>query len=104
MENDVRILEHWFNLFVKLNWNIYILTPLRYISLSGFSFDCFLKLSKVELDTMQVEQMLKDFISAVRDGICDAMGKRQMKNVESRQFLYFDANNLFGYALMPKLF
>ena len=41
-ENDVKILEHCFNLFVKLNINTYKLNHLHYISLPGYSFDCFL--------------------------------------------------------------
>ena len=39
MENDVRILEHCFNLLVKLNIDIYKLNSLHYISLPGFNFD-----------------------------------------------------------------
>ena len=66
IENDIFILVHRFNLFVKLNMNTYKLNPLRYISLPSYSFDCFLKLSKVELDTIQDEQILKDFITAIR--------------------------------------
>ena len=50
--NDVRILEHCFNLFVKLNIDIYKLNPQHYISLPGFSFDCFLKLSEIEIETI----------------------------------------------------
>ena len=38
MENGFRILEHCFNLFVKLNIDIYKFNPLHYISLPGFSF------------------------------------------------------------------
>ena len=45
MENDVRILEYSFNSFVKLNMITYKLNTLHYISLQGYSFDCFLKLS-----------------------------------------------------------
>ena len=78
IENDVRILEHCFNLFVKLNINTYKLHPLHYISLPGYCFDCFLKLKKVELDTIKDEQMLKDFITAIRASICDVMGNRKM--------------------------
>ena len=63
MENDIFILGHCFSLFVKLNMNTYNLNPLHYISLPSYSLDCFLKLSKVELDTIQDEQILKDFIS-----------------------------------------
>ena len=58
MENDTFILGHCFNLFVKLNMNTYKLNPLHYISLPSYWFDCFLKLSKVELDTIQDEQIL----------------------------------------------
>ena len=59
MENDIFILGHCFNLFVNLNMNTYELNPLHYISLPGYSFDCFLKLSNVELDTIQDEQILR---------------------------------------------
>ena len=53
MENDIFILGHCFNPFVKLNMNTYKLNPLHYINLPGYSFDCLLKLSNVELDTIQ---------------------------------------------------
>ena len=76
MEIDVRILEHCLNLLVKLNIDINKLNPLRYITLPGFSFDCFLELREVKLETLQHEKMLKDFISAMRGGICGVMGNR----------------------------
>ena len=122
------ILGHCFNLFVKLNMNTYKLNPLHYISLSGYSFDCFLKLSNVELDTIKDEQILKDFISAMRGGICGVMGDRYIrsqsqsqrsirepasqmaehgeawtKSHDRRSIWYIDANNSYGYALMQKL-
>ena len=81
MENDIFKLGHCFNLFDKLNMNTYKLNPLQYISLPGYSFDCFLKLSNVELDTIQDEQILKDFISAMRDGICGVMGDRYISRL-----------------------
>ena len=80
MENDIFILGHCFNLFVKLNMNTHELNPLHYISLPGYSFDCFLKLSNVELDIMQVEQIIKDFISAMRGGICGVICNRYISN------------------------
>ena len=78
--NGEIILGNCFNLFAKLNMNTYKLNPLHYISLTGYSFDCFLKLSNVELDTIQDEQILKDFISAMRGGICGAMGDRYIRS------------------------
>ena len=49
--------------------NTYKLNPVHYISLPSYCFDCFLKLSNVELDTVQNEQILKEFISAMRGGM-----------------------------------
>ena len=83
-ENDILALGHCFNLFVKLNMSTYKLNPLHYISLPSYSFDCFLKLSKNELDTIQDEQILKDFISAMRGGICGVMGNRYILKVRFR--------------------
>ena len=92
--------------------NTYKLNPLHYISLPGNSFDCFLKLSNVELDTIQDEQILKDFISAMRGGICGVMGDRYISSQSqsqgsirepASQIWYINANNLYGYALMQKL-
>ena len=85
MENDIFRLGHCFNLFVKLNMNTYKLNPLHYISLPSYSFDCFLKLSKVELDTIQDEQILKDFISAMRGGLCGVMGDRYIRSQSQSQ-------------------
>ena len=117
MGNDGRLLVDCFNSIVKLNIDTCKLHPVHYISLPGYSSDCFLKLSQVELDTLQDEQMLKDFISAIKGGICGDMGnryvysngqsqshnRRQMAGHDQRSIYYIDANNLYGYALMQKL-
>ena len=122
MENDIFIIGHCFSLIVKLIMNTNKLNPLHYITLPSYSFDCFLKLSKVELDTIQDEQTVKDFISAVRGGICGVMSNRYIKSqIESyrqnqsqsqsqrsmeehdrRSIWCIDANILYGYALMQK--
>ena len=83
--------------------------PLHYVSLPGFSFDCWLMSSGVTLDTLQDKQMLDDFVEAKRGGICGIMGDRIVKNGETgmkshnRNIWYIDANNLYGYAMMQKL-
>ena len=128
MENVVKTLEHCFKPFVKLNINILKLNPLHYISLPGFSFDFFLKLSEVELE---IKHMLKDFVNARRGGICGVMAKRyinsqsqsqgrshsqsqsqshsqnqcqiQIQNQSPRSILNIDANYFYGYALMQQL-
>ena len=52
------------------------LNPLHYVSLPGYSFDCWLMSSGVKLDTLQDKQMLDDCVGAKRGGICGIMGDR----------------------------
>ena len=85
------------------------LNPLHYVSLPGYSFDCWLMSSGVTLDTLQDKQMLDDFVEAKTGGICGIMGDRIVNNGETgmkyhnRNIWYIDANNLYGYAMMQKL-
>ena len=54
--------------------------------------------------------MLKDFINAIRGGICGVTGDRYVNRGETwakshynRNICYIHANNLYGYVLMQKL-
>ena len=62
------------NEYVKLSIKEFKLNPLHYVSLPGYSFDCWLMLSGVTLDTLQDKQTLDDFVGAKRGGICGIMG------------------------------
>ena len=79
------------------------LNPLHYVSLPGYSFDCWLMSSGVTLDTLQDKQMLDDFVGAKRGGICGIMGDRYIDSSDGKTIWYIDANNLYGYAMMQKL-
>ena len=109
LQNDVEILDYCMNELVKLSMKEFKLNPLHYLSLPGYSFDCWIMSSGVTLDTLQDKQMLDDFIEAKRRGICGIMGDRIVNNVETgmkshnRIIWYIDANNLYGYAMMQKL-
>ena len=72
------------NEYVKLSMKGFKLNPLHYISLPGYSFDCWLMSSGVTLDTLQDKQMLDDFVGAKRDGICGIMGDRYIDNSDGK--------------------
>ena len=91
------------NEYVKLCMKEFKLNPLHYVSLPGYSFDCWLMSSGVTLDTLQDKQMLDDFVGAKRGGICEIMGDRYIDNSDGKTIWYIDANNLYGYAMMQKL-
>ena len=133
LQNDVEILDYCMNGYVKLSMKEFRLNPLHYVSLPGYSFDCWLMSSGVRLDSLQDKQMLDDFVGAKRGGICGIMGDRyvnsetwtkshrqsrftdnsdgksirepasQMAEHDRRSIWYIDANNLCGYAMMQKL-
>ena len=92
------------NEYVKLSIKEFKLNPLHYVSLPGYSFDCWLMSSGVTLDTLQDKQMLDDFVGAKTGGICGIMGHRYINAIESnRSIWYINANNLYGCAMMQKL-
>ena len=133
LQNDVEILDYCINEYVKLSMKEFKLNPLHYVSLPGYSFDCWLLSSGVTLDTLQDKQMLDDFVRAKRGGICGIMGDRyvsrekwtkshrqshfadnsdgksirepasQTAEHDQRSMWYIDANNIYGYAMMQKL-
>ena len=109
LQNDVEILDYCLNGYVQLGMKEFKLNPLHYVSLTVYSFNCWLMSSGVPLDTLQDKQMLDNFVEAKRGGICGIMGDRIVNNGETgmkshdRYIWYIDANNLYGYAIMQKL-
>ena len=79
-QNDVEILDYCMNENVKFSMKEFGLKPLHYVSLPGYSIDCWLTSSGVSLDTLQDKQMLDDFVEAKRGGICGIMGDRIVNN------------------------
>ena len=103
LQNDVEILDYCMNEYVKLSMNEFKLNPLHYVSLPGYSFDCWLMSSGVTLETLQDKQMLDEFVGAKRGGICGIMGDRYINNSDGKTIWYIDANNLYGYAMTQNL-
>ena len=52
LQNDVELLDYCMNEYVKLSMKEFKLNPLYYVSLPGYSFDCWLMSSGVRLDTL----------------------------------------------------
>ena len=80
----------------------FFLNPLHYVTLPGYSFDCWFMPSGDELERLQDKQLLDDFVEAKRGGICGIMGDRYETH-SNMSIWYTDANDLYGYAMMQKL-
>jgi predicted transcriptional regulator len=111
LQRDVLLLADIMETFRKVSKRDYGLDPLHYLTLPSFSWDCsLLKIYKskiipgIELLTdMDMLLMVED---GTRGGI--SMIKHRYANVEedlsSKRFIrYFDANNLYGWAMTQYL-
>ena len=74
------MLDYCINEYVKLSMKEFGLNPLHYVSVPGYSFDCWLMSSGVSLDTLKDKQITDDFVEAKRGGICGIMGDRIVNN------------------------
>ena len=60
----MKLLDYCMNYYVYVSIKEFGLNPLHYVSLPEYSFDCWLMLSSVTLDTLLDKQMPDDFVGA----------------------------------------
>ena len=72
----MKILDYCLNEYVALSMKEFGLNPIHYVSLPGYSFECWPITKGVSLETKQDKQTLDDFIAAKRGGIHSIMGDR----------------------------
>ena len=62
LQNDEGLLDYCINEYVALSMKEFNLNPLQYVSLPGYTYDCWLMISGFFLDKRQDKQMLDDFL------------------------------------------
>jgi hypothetical protein len=85
---DVVLLADVFENFRKLCLQTHGLDPCHYCTSPGFCFDACLKLTKVELDLLQEQEMYEFFEKSIRGGIAVISGRFAEAN--NRYAPYFD--------------
>lgn len=92
---------------------IYELDPAHYISLPSYSWDCLLKYTKVRIELLiEIDQI--NFVErGLRGGMCQCSlrhakaNNKYMReynsNIPSTYLMYFDVNNLYGWAMSQAL-
>ena len=109
---DVLLLADVFENFRRKSLQDYSLDPIHYFSTPHFTLDAFLSFSKVSLDLiMDINQFLflKDGIRGGLSMCCQRYSKNNVpgtsfdSNISERYLYYFDANNLYGKAMMSPL-
>jgi len=110
LECDVLLLADIFENFRKTCLNSYKLDPANYISSPGLSWDAMLLKTDIKLDLISDLSMLNMIEKQKKGGLCFVGSKRHVKannkylenfNPEepSNYIMYWDANNLYGWAM-----
>ena len=75
---------------------------LSYFSSPGLSFDAILKTSKVELEKIK-DINVHNFIEKGMRGCISYISKRYSHCEEKKSIMYWDMNNLYGFAMIQYL-
>ena len=95
---DVLQLADLFENFVEKSTLMFGINPLYSYSAPGYTWKAGLKLIYIKLDFIHSKELLLLLENNIRGGILSVMGDRHVQSDESKQILYIDANNLYGWV------
>ena len=103
LKSDVLLLACVFEKFIKVSVNEFDINPLYCVSLPGYTWQCGLKYTGINLQTLHDKDMILLLENNIRGGISSVMGDRYIKSNENKKILYIDANNLYGHSMSQPL-
>ena len=83
--------------------DVYEISPLYFVSLPGYTWTCGLKYTNIRLQTLQDKDMILLLENDIRGGVSGVMGDRYVKSDKNKNIIYFDATNLYGFAMSKPL-
>ena len=103
LKSDVFLLACVFEKFMKVSVNEFDINPLYCVSLPGYTWQCGLKYTGINLQTLQDKDMILLLESNIRGGISSIMGDKYIQSDENKKIMLFDANNLYGDSMSQPL-
>ena len=114
LQTDVLLLADVFEQFRKVCLNYYGLDPANYLSAPSIAWDAMLLKTDIKLDLISDLKMLNMIERQKRGGLCFVGSQRHVKannkylnnfdvNEPSKYLMYWDANNLYGWAMSQPL-
>ena len=103
LKSDVLLLACVFEKFVKISVNEYGINPLHCVSLPGYTWQCGLRYTGTNLQTLQDKDKILLLENNIRGVISSVMGDRYVQSDENEKILYVDANNLYGHSTSQPL-
>ena len=103
LHSDVLLLACVFEKFIKVSVNDFKINPLYCVSLPGYTWECGLKFTGINLQTLQDKDLILTLQNNIRGGVSSVMGDRYVKSDENKKIIYMDATNLYGYSIIQPL-
>ena len=103
LKSDVLLLACVFEKFIKVSVNEFGNNPLYCVSLPGYTWQCGLEYTGINLPSLRDKDMILLLENNIRGGISSVMGNRYVKSDGNKKILYFDANNLYGDGMSQPL-
>ena len=103
LKSDVILLADVFEKFIKISVEEYGINPLYCVSLPSYTWQCGLKHTDINLQTLQDKDMILLLENNILGGISSVMGDRYIKSDDNKKILYIDANNLYGHSMSQYL-
>ena len=103
LKSDVLLLACVFEKFIKVSVNEIGINPVYFVSLPGYTWQCGLKYTGINLQTLQDKDLILLLENNIRGGISSIMGGRFVKSDEDKKILYVDANDLYGHSMSEPL-
>ena len=102
LKTDVLLLCDVFEKFISVCLKDYGLDPCYYFSSPGLSWDTMLKKTGIKLEKMNNIDVHLFFEKGMRGGV-SYISKRYSKSDQNTEIMYWDANNLYGWAMIQDL-
>ena len=102
LKTDVLLLCDVFKRFIGMCLNYYQLDPCHYFRSPGLSFDAMLKMARIKLEKINDIDINLLIEKSMRGGI-SYISKKYSKINEKKYIMYWDANNLYGWAMNQPL-
>ena len=103
LKSDVSLLACVFEKFIKESINELDINPLYCVSLPGYTWECGLKYTGINLQTLQDKDLILTLENNIRGGKRSVMGDRHVNSDENKKILYIDANNLYAHSMSQPL-
>ena len=103
LKSDVLLLAYVFEKFIKVSVNEFRINPLYCVSLPGYTWECGLKHTGINLQTLQDKDLILTLENNIRGGISSVMADRYVKSDENKKIFYMDATNLYRHSMIQFL-